>query len=182
MADDDHDALPAESGARGSGPIVKRRPSGNEPALDPYRDIGGYPDDAGAEAGFDLRNILRIAWKRKWVIGGSLAGFLVCGLLWTLTQKPLYTATIRLEIGRHSPQILKGGDAAQSEVDDSGFETELELLKNSSLAQRVASMTHAAGDLAAARRPARMLAAEPPAATRPSGRARPRTPFSAASP
>ena len=122
MADDDRDALPAEAGARGSGPIVKRRPSGSEPALDPYRDIGGYPDDADAEAGFDLRNILRIAWKRKWVIGGSVAGFLVLGLLWTLMQKTLYTATIRLEIGRNSPQILKGGAGAQGEVfDDFGL-------------------------------------------------------------
>ena len=113
MADDDRDEQPAEAGEPRSGPIVKRRASGDGQALDPYRDrdIGGYSDAPDAEAeGVDLRKILRIAWKRKWLIGGSLAAFLVCGLLWTSIQTPLYTATIRLEIAQNAPKIVKGGD------------------------------------------------------------------------
>ena len=89
MDDDHRNEPPAKSGERASGSIVKRRAYGDEAVADPYRDIRGYPDDPGAEAGIDLRNILRIAVKRKWLIGGSIAACLVCGLLWTLLQKPL---------------------------------------------------------------------------------------------
>ena len=146
MADDDREEPNAESDERASGPLVKSRSDGDKPVANSYRVYGGDSDEPSANAGFGLHDLLRIAFKRKWVIGGSIVGCLVCGLLWTLLQKPLYTATIRLEITSSAAKILKEGDAAPSESDQFWLETEMELLKSRSLAERVASMTHAAGD------------------------------------
>ena len=146
MAEDDRNALPAESREPAGGPIIERGREVSREVFDPYRETGGDLG-TGADAGLDLRAILQIAFKRKGVILGSVAAFLACGLLWTLLQKPLYTAAIRLEIGHGAPKILKNGEAATSENDDAEFDTEVELLKTRNLAERVASMLHAGQDL-----------------------------------
>jgi len=145
MAEDDRDEAPAEGDARASRAMVEK--SADLPSSHRYMesDYAGAPD---ADTGIDLLRILRLVNKRKWLIGGVAAAFLVLGLLTAFTRTPLYTATIRLQIDRAAPTILKGGavDANSVDVDETSYATELELLKSLNLAERVASLTHVAGD------------------------------------
>ena len=145
MAEDDRYEAPAEGDARASRAMVEK--SADLPSSYRYQesDHAGAPD---ADTGVDLLKILRLLNKRKWLIGGVAATFAVLGLLWAFTQTPLYTATMRLQIDRAAPKILKEGDADSNstDVDDTSYATELELLKSLNLAERVASLTHVAGD------------------------------------
>ena len=145
MAEKDRYEAPAEGDARASRAMVLK--SGDLPSR--YRNQES--DHAGAsdaDTGVDLLNILRLLNKRKWLIGGVVATFAVLGLLWAFTQTPHYTATMRLQIDRAAPKILKEGDAGSNstDVDDTSYATELELLKSLNLAERVASLTHVGGD------------------------------------
>lgn len=111
------------------------------PSRYPYRDSGDEPTGE-PDANFDFRYALSVLNKRKWVIAGVVATCAVLGLLKALIETPLYTATIRLQIDRSAPQIIKGGDVEQQPTDASDYGTEIELLRSLSLAERVASMTH----------------------------------------
>jgi capsular exopolysaccharide synthesis family protein len=135
--------LPAEDDPQAKNLTLQKREF--EPVGYPYHAGDGFGEPQDTEAGVDLRNILRILNKRKWFIGGSLATCLVGGLLWTLLKTPLYTATLRLEIARSAPKILKGEDMGESDAAE--LETEIELLKSRNLAERVASLTNSARDL-----------------------------------
>ena len=106
MAEDDHDKAPAEGEARASRAMVEK--SADLPSSYRYQesDRAGGPD---ADTGVDLLKILRLLNKRKWLIGGVAATFAVLGLLRAFTQTPLYTATMRLQIDRAAPKILKRG-------------------------------------------------------------------------
>ena len=81
------------------------------PSSYPYRE-GGEPftGASDADAGLDLRNILRVLIKRKWLIVAVTATFVCLGLVWALLQTPLYKATLRLQIDRSAPQIVKGAE------------------------------------------------------------------------
>jgi capsular exopolysaccharide synthesis family protein len=145
MAEDDGYKGPAEGDARASRAMVEK--SADLPLSYRYQesDRAGGPD---AETGVDLLKILRLFNKRKWLIAGVAVTFAVLGLLAAFAQTPLYTATMRLQIDRTAPRILKGGDADtnSTDVDDTSYATELELLKSLNLAERVASLTRVAGD------------------------------------
>ena len=111
----------------------------------PHREGGGHFAGANdADAGLDLRNILRVLIKRKWLIVAVTATFVCLGLVWALLQTPLYKATLRLQIDQSAPQIVKGAEQSSPESND--FSTEIELLKSLGLAERVASRTRIARD------------------------------------
>jgi len=139
--------LPAEEKEQAKSLMLQNRT--REPADYPYRTDYGFDDGPASETGMDLRYILRVLTKRKWLILGSIAVCLVGGLLWSLLRTPLYTATLRLEIARSAPKILKGEDTGAQERDVADLDTEIELLKSRNLAERVVSLTGVARDLSA---------------------------------
>ena len=83
----------------------------------------------------------RILNKHKWLILGIAAAFVVLAAVRTLMQTPLYTATVRLQIDRNVAKIVKGDNVMPAE-DASDFEfiqTQYELLRSGTMAERVAS-------------------------------------------
>ncbi|MGJ0533706.1 GumC family protein [Methylocystis sp.] len=117
---------------------------------DPYGRIGAYAGNAPEThdgLGLDLREYWRILNKRKTLIASIAAAFLAIGLIWTLMQTPLYTATVRLQIERNVAKIVESGNVTPTETFDLDFlKTQYELLQSRSLAERVASMTRLADD------------------------------------
>ena len=82
----------------------------------------------------------RIVNRRKWLIAGMAAAFLVFGAVRTLMTTPLYTATVRLQIDRNVAKVVEGGNVTPLEGADSRFlRTQYELLKSRAMAERVAS-------------------------------------------
>jgi capsular exopolysaccharide synthesis family protein len=105
----------------------------------PYREIGGGPEK---DIFLDLRNVLRVLNKRKWLIATIAASFGALGLLRALLQEPLYASTVRLQISRSATSYFKSGELPLFDINDSWFNTEVELLNSGDLAERVASLAH----------------------------------------
>ncbi|MEK4033174.1 GumC family protein [Methylocystis sp. IM2] len=106
-----------------------------------YPEAGGYLGEPSEDSKIDLREIIGVLLKRKRLIGIAVASCLALGGLWVFLQKPLYTASIRLQIDKNASTILKNG-AEDVERNEDYMGTELELLKGRSLAERVASRLH----------------------------------------
>ena len=83
---------------------------------------------------------LSIANRRKWLILGTVAAFLVAGLLVTLFTTPLYKTSAVLEIQRENRNFadVKGTDQAQASNDNEFYQTQYGLLKSRALAERIA--------------------------------------------
>jgi capsular exopolysaccharide synthesis family protein len=83
---------------------------------------------------------LRIAKRRKFVIAGTILGFLLAGLVITLLMTPKYTATTQVEIARESNKIvnLQGVEQEASDADQEFYQTQYGLLRSRALAERVA--------------------------------------------
>jgi polysaccharide biosynthesis transport protein len=118
------------------------------PAIrNPYSAPGGYGTGYGngmgeAEGGFlpDLLEYWRIVNKRKWLILSIIGSALALGVLVTLMQTPLYTATVRLQIDRNAAKVVEGGSVAPLEAPDADFlKTQYELLQTRTMAERVVS-------------------------------------------
>ena len=89
---------------------------------------------------FELGTILRVL--RQWrslVVGAAVAG-LLAGLLVTFVTKPMYRASVTLEVNPPSVEILdeKTRDASQSTTGYDFVMTQVGLLSSTSLAERVA--------------------------------------------
>lgn len=84
---------------------------------------------------------LRIAKRWKFVIAGTMAGFLILGLVITLLMTPKYTATTQIEIARESNKIvnLQGVEQEASDADQEFYQTQYGLLRSHSLAERVST-------------------------------------------
>ena len=76
---------------------------------DAYGPLGAYTGGAGeapVDSGLDLLEYWRILNRRKWLIAGIAAAFLVFGSVRTLMTTPLYTATVRLQIDRNVAKVV----------------------------------------------------------------------------
>lgn len=137
--------LPSEDGSATERPNGERRPV---IALD---GAGAFAVEAPARfeehAGLDLHEYWRILTKRKFLIVAVAVTIAAIGMIRTLTQTPLYTATVRLQIERDVARIVESGNIAPPETFAFDFlKTQYELLQSRSLAERVAAMTDVASD------------------------------------
>lgn len=88
-----------------------------------------------------LRRYLYMVLKRRWLILGVTLAFFVLGGVRTLLQTPLYVATVRLQIEREAAKIVDGNASSINEMGGVEFlKTQFELLKSSSMAERVVSL------------------------------------------
>lgn len=87
-----------------------------------------------------LLEIWRIARRRRWLIAGIVALFVIGGLIVTLMMAPEYTATARIEISREQKKVtnVQGVQGDESGQDIEFYQTQYALLEAESLATRVA--------------------------------------------
>jgi capsular exopolysaccharide synthesis family protein len=87
----------------------------------------------------DLRDYLRVILARRWTVLSSILIVFSTIAIGTLKQKPLYEATVLLEIIPEQPNVLNFKDVLQiSTADvDSYRETQYEVLRSRTIAERV---------------------------------------------
>lgn len=83
----------------------------------------------------------QVAKRWKWVILGIILGTLIVGAVLTMLMTPLFTANARVEIAREEANVspVEGVEAAASRKDFEFYETQYNLLRARSLAERVAA-------------------------------------------
>lgn len=99
-----------------------------------------YHEPPADEAAIDLRKYLWLLFKHRWLIGGSAAVFIVLGLVATFLTTPIYRANATIEISRNTAKVVDFDEpSANPGYDHEFYQTQYELLKSRSLAERVAS-------------------------------------------
>lgn len=91
--------------------------------------------------GVDLLKLLRVIWRRKWLILSVLILATVTTTLISSLITPVYRSTILLQIDYTPPKLLTFGEAARAEPIYRGkndfYETQYQILQSRSLAKRV---------------------------------------------
>jgi capsular exopolysaccharide synthesis family protein len=101
--------------------------------------LRGEPEEQAEEV-FTLRDLYRMVLKHKWML---LAVALLCTVvstLYGLRETPMYRATVVMQIDKTAPRIVQFNRdvEAQEYYDDGTFlQTQIELLRSRSLAERV---------------------------------------------
>ncbi len=129
-----------------------RRPMrvANDPQNEISLDLRG-PDAESANQDMDLRSYWRILLKRRWTVLGAWLIVLVMTLVGTLLTTPIYRASAILQIERDTIKVVDVG--AMTPLEGAGdrdfYQTQYELLKSRSLAERVVNHLGlaASGDL-----------------------------------
>ncbi len=113
------------------------------------RDVGGfdpYASESAEPAGATYRTMLfqylGLVLKHRWMILGICSAAAITGLMVTYTDTPIFRATATIQIDRDVAKIVKvdAPDAAADVGDVMRFyQTQYDLLKSRSLAQRVAT-------------------------------------------
>jgi len=95
----------------------------------------------------DLLAYWRLLVKRRWMVLGILLAVLAITLVWTLLTPPLYRASATLQIEPYGMQVVQvqGISPTQGRYDPNFTQTQIELLKSRSLAERVAEDLQLAG-------------------------------------
>ncbi|USU03349.1 polysaccharide biosynthesis tyrosine autokinase (plasmid) [Sphingomonadaceae bacterium OTU29LAMAA1] len=88
-----------------------------------------------------IRQYLRIAMRRKYLILGVAGVCLLLGLISTLLMTPQYTATATVEIAREASKVadFQGVERESSALDQEFYQTQYGLLKSRALSERVAT-------------------------------------------
>ncbi|MDZ4811288.1 MAG: polysaccharide biosynthesis tyrosine autokinase [Pseudomonadota bacterium] len=133
---------PHDAGHSGHLPIAleTRRPM--LVANDPHRAISldlRAPEPEATNDDMDLRAYWRILLKRRWTVLGAWLIVLVTVLVGTLLTTPIYRAAAILQIERDTIKVVDVGSMTPLEGagDRDFYQTQYELLKSRSLAERV---------------------------------------------
>jgi capsular exopolysaccharide synthesis family protein len=132
--------------------------AGDSPAagLDAWRADPPPPDDWEGGEAFNLVDLWHVLLKRKWTVAGVLAVALSVSATSLYLTPRVYRATALIKIEPETRKIAKIDEAMGKEVEmpaDDFYQTEYELLKSRSLAERVAeNLNLGDGDPAAAKR------------------------------
>ena len=85
---------------------------------------------------------LSLVIKHRWVVLGACGAAIAIGVALTYTSTPMYRASATIQIDQSAAKVVKieGADSPVEGGDDTRFyQTQYDLLKSSSLAQRVAA-------------------------------------------
>jgi polysaccharide biosynthesis transport protein len=97
-------------------------------------------EDVVLDDALHFRDIVRIILKRKWTIVAVFVIAVLAAFLATFLMTPIYRATTVLHIDRLAPRILdqsKDVTPAETQIDRDFYQTQYELLRSRSLAERV---------------------------------------------
>ena len=87
----------------------------------------------------------RVIVTRRWTVVAVFATIVLLTLIWTLKQKPMYAATITIQIERETPSLVNLRDYYQADSDtyvDYMLQSYFRILKSRSLARRVVTELH----------------------------------------
>ncbi|HZA29373.1 MAG TPA: Wzz/FepE/Etk N-terminal domain-containing protein, partial [Gammaproteobacteria bacterium] len=96
--------------------------------------------ESGSDEALNLRDYWRVLVKRKWTILIFFIITVAITAVSTFLMTPLYRATVILQIDREAPKVVKFEAVAPVEMDVSDqqfYQTQYELLKSRTLAERV---------------------------------------------
>jgi len=105
-------------------------------------------DQAADSDEINLLDYWRIIVKRRWTVLATLGIVVVTALVGTLLMTPIYRATTTVQIERDTIKVVEveGLTPTESPADRDFYQTQYELLKSRSLAQRVISQLDLAND------------------------------------
>ncbi len=110
-----------------------RRDFGIEEPRSPYPSQSSHVDN-----NTDILNLLKIVWKRKFLIAAFAILGLILSTLFIANSAPLYKATNKVEIQEREVQVVEGSGLEPVAVADAQFmATQYALLKSRALAERV---------------------------------------------
>ena len=97
------------------------------------------PQEDQVEDGLDLKDLLRILLKHKWVLVATALLGLTVAMVDGLTRTPLYRATATLQIDQSTARIVQFNRDVDPYQDSDGLtlQTQIELLRSRALAERV---------------------------------------------
>ena len=104
---------------------------------DPYGIGYGFATEREEHDYVDLRQLMFLAFKYRWLIALFVCVGLVSGLMATWVMTPKYRSTVTLEIVPPSAKVLKELKTVDMTADERAFQTAREKLMSRSLAQRV---------------------------------------------
>jgi capsular exopolysaccharide synthesis family protein len=107
----------------------------------PFSPSSAYTSTVPDESGLDLRKYLWLVFKHRWLILGAVVVFLCLGAAVTFLTTPIYRASTTLQINRDAPNVTNVQDVepAAGNGDAEFYQTQYELLRSRTLAERVAS-------------------------------------------
>lgn len=119
---------------------------GGPAALGPLPSEGVSP--AAADRPSIIRQYLRIATRRRWVIIGATVACVLLGLTVTLLMTPKYTATATVEIAREANKVadIQGVEREATAFDQEFYQTQYGLLKSRALSERIAAQLRLVDD------------------------------------
>ncbi|WP_295577851.1 polysaccharide biosynthesis tyrosine autokinase [uncultured Lamprocystis sp.] len=130
--------IPADPGQPPQGrALIERQPGvpiPAPPALPP-----GYEEESDSD-GLDLRELWQVVLKRRWTIIVFAVIVVVAAVTATYLMTPIYRASLILQIDREDIKVTKIEEVAPVDASTGGqdyLQTQYELLKSRSLAQRV---------------------------------------------
>jgi len=131
-------SIPADPGRPPQGhALIERQPGVPIPA--PPAPPPGYEEESDSD-GLDLRELWQVVLKRRWTIIVFAAIVVVAAVTATYLMTPIYRASLILQIDREDIKVTKIEDVAPTDASTGGqdyLQTQYELLKSRSLAQRV---------------------------------------------
>lgn len=133
---DDGSRLPARQDMPGERALAPHRNGSQSLSLDLFDERRNEDSDE-----IDLLAYWRILVKRRWLVLSVLAGVVALALLATLMATPIYRATTVMQLEKEGAQIVKiegiqpGGEGWDPEF----LQTQYELIRSRSLAERVAN-------------------------------------------
>lgn len=89
----------------------------------------------------DLLEYWRVIVKRKWTVIGAFVIVLLTGLMATLLTTPIYRATATVQIERQAMRVVNvpGVEPIEAPYDREFYETQFQLLRSRSMAEKVAA-------------------------------------------
>jgi len=99
---------------------------------------GYYYESSQEEKEVNLRDYWRVIQKRRWTIIAFFFIVLITTAVATFTMKPIYRATVTLQINKENPQIVDFKEIfAVNTMDLDYYQTQYKILESRSLAKRV---------------------------------------------
>src|SRR5262245_4407161 len=123
-------------------------PEGLPAPRDPYGRVALYGAGLGEEAeqsGLNVFEYVRVLNKHKWLIVSIAAAFACLTAVGTLTQTPLYTSTIRLQIDREA-KVVEGPQVTPQYTDYEFMQTQNQILEGRNMAERVVAALNLGAD------------------------------------
>jgi capsular exopolysaccharide synthesis family protein len=136
------DKLPGDPTGDSNDHLPARREAAQLPAVSGGRGVALelFEEKRADDDEIDLLAYWRILLKRRWLVLGVLGAVVALALVATLMMPPVYRASATLQIDRESVQIMNIEGVGNAEGAAPDFlQTQYELLKSRSLAERVAN-------------------------------------------